>query len=189
MFKHSPKVMLALTSITTLLWPGSLKAEDIASPDGDVVVSFELQDGKAVYAAHFQGRPVLDWSELGVEFRDRPALVQDFTLTSVEHVSRKAEWEQPWGERRLVRDEFNGASFDLETATGEGLSIEFRVYDDGFGFRYHIPGEEGRAYIISDERTQFQFAENFQAWSSATPPNFVLIKAILLFLYQKLNWV
>ena len=165
MFTLPPKVMLALASITTFFWSGALRAEDISSPDGDVTVSFEVREGKAFYAARFHGKPVLDWSELGMEFRDRPALVDDFTLTDVEHVSRNFQWEQPWGERRLVRDAFNGASFALKTVSGESLAIEFRVYDDGFGFRYHIPGKAGQPYVISNERTQFHFAENFQAWS------------------------
>lgn len=165
MLKLPPKVALALASVTAFLWSAPVKAEEISSPDGDIVVSFEVRDGIAVYAASFQGQPVLDWSELGIEFRDRNPLIADFTLESTERASSNSQWEQPWGERRIVEDVYNGVNFELSSGNGDTLAIEFRVFDDGFGFRYHIPGEPDQPYIISDERTEFHFAENFRTWS------------------------
>lgn len=47
---------------------------------------------------------------------------------------------------------------------GRQLRIEFRVFDDGFGFRYILPGTPDERFVISDELTQFAFAQNYRAW-------------------------
>ena len=49
-------------------------------------------------------------------------------------------WEQPWGERRYVRNHCNEMRVTLrEQDRGSALDVVFRVFDDGVGFRYEFP--------------------------------------------------
>ena len=50
-------------------------------------------------------------------------------------------WEQPWGERRYVRNRYNElrAAPRREDGAGRRLDVVFRVFDDGVGFRYEFP--------------------------------------------------
>lgn len=77
-------------------------------------------------------------------------------------------WEQPWGERRFVRDQHNELMLALRER-GDGhrkIIVRFRLFDDGIGFRYEFPedGGWGAAVHIQDELTEFTVARPGTAW-------------------------
>jgi hypothetical protein len=76
-------------------------------------------------------------------------------------------WEQPWGERRFIRNHYNELRVAL-TETGapnRRLDMVFRLYDDGLGFRYEVPEQPGLKTVnIGPELTEFNLAENGTAW-------------------------
>ena len=48
-------------------------------------------------------------------------------------------WEPVWGEYDKVRDHFRELALHLEADNPDRkLTIRFRVFDDGLGFRYYI---------------------------------------------------
>lgn len=146
---------------------GPVKAQDwqsVHSPDGRLTIAFAVDQGEAVYRASFRGKPIIDRSLLGFRFKDAAPLVTGFTLLAVERSSRDETWEQPWGEQRLVRDHSNDLAVTLAAQDGRKLRIEFRVFDDGFGFRYTLPGSADQRFVINDELTQFAFAQNYRTW-------------------------
>jgi len=66
-----------------------------------------------------------------------------------------------------IRNNYNSASILLERKIGreKKLSIEFRVFDDGIGFRYVIPEQKNLdRFVITDEQTEFALAHDFNAW-------------------------
>ena len=44
------------------------------------------------------------------------------------------------------------------------MDIEFRVYDDGFGFRYIFPTQKTKTFTVTDELTQMAMAGDHTAW-------------------------
>ena len=44
------------------------------------------------------------------------------------------------------------------------MDIEFRVYDDGFGFRYIFPEQSTKQFTVTAEKTQFAMAGDHTAW-------------------------
>ncbi len=44
------------------------------------------------------------------------------------------------------------------------MDIEFRAYNDGFGFRYIFPEQTAKAFVIADEATQIAMAGDHTAW-------------------------
>ena len=73
-------------------------------------------------------------------------------ILSVTHSSHKETWETVWGESRLIEDNHN--SMIVHTAH---LDIEFRVFNDGVGFRYIFPDDLGE-FRIREELTEYKFA-------------------------------
>ena len=76
-------------------------------------------------------------------------------------------WEQPWGERRRVRNHYNEVVVQLGERSGAKRRFEvvFRAFDDGVGFRYRFPEQPGlREAIIDDELTEFAIAPTATAW-------------------------
>jgi alpha-glucosidase len=45
------------------------------------------------------------------------------------------------------------------------MVVRFRAFDDGIGFRYELPAQSSlREFVITDELTEFSFADNPLAW-------------------------
>ncbi|WP_246444149.1 glycoside hydrolase family 97 protein [Sphingomonas sediminicola] len=76
-------------------------------------------------------------------------------------------WEQPWGEYRSVRNHYNELTvrFDEKNWDKRRMTVVFRVYDDGVGFRYELPQQTKLGHAnIADELTEFAIAEPGEAW-------------------------
>ena len=137
----------------------------VTSPDGRITVDLAVDQGEAVYRARYDGKPILDRSRLGFRFKDAAAIDQGLTLIDSRPTALDRPWTQPWGERRQMREHYRGLVATLAAPDGRRLGVEFRVFDDGFGFRYTLPGLAAQSLVVTDERTEFHFAQNYRAWS------------------------
>ncbi len=171
------RLVLALVALLTIARPAVAQEwQSVASPDGKVAVEFAVQDGRVVYRATFKGKAVIDRSELGFKFKEQAALQSGLVQTKSSRLSVDKNWEQPWGERKIVRDAHNSLTVQLAESGGEkrSFAVEFRAYNDGFAFRYSLPGGGNmNRFIITDELTEFAFHENYRAWwIQSFRPNF-----------------
>ena len=120
----------------------------------------------AIFNAQANKAPLVDWSRLGFILADQPKLERNFVVSGVERRAFDDKWEQPWGERRFVRDHGNEMRVRFtETDHARSLVVVFRVFDDGVGFRYEFPDQASlREVNIVDELTEFAIAEPAMAW-------------------------
>lgn len=146
-------------------------AETVAtasSPDASITVVVDLDnDGRPSYAVTRKGKPLIASSRLGFLLTDAPKLERNFTLASQATSAFDETWDQPWGERKTIRNRYNELKVALKekTALGRQISVIFRVYDDGIGFRYAFPQQDAlRTANIAEELTEFNLAENGTAW-------------------------
>ena len=85
----------------------------VRSPDGKMTVTLRVSgEGRPEYSILRNGRTVIDWSRLGFILADAPKLERNFELARVEEKSFDETWEQPWGERRFVRNRCNEQRVD-----------------------------------------------------------------------------
>lgn len=139
----------------------------MTSPDGKIALNFWIDKGKPFYSVSKAGMPVIQSSLLGIVLEDEDTLSGNLTMVNTETNHSDETWEQPWGQKRVVRDNHNRFLFFLEEKDGlkRKLNIEFKVLDDGIGFRYIIPRQENvNELIVSDELTEFVLPDNFEAW-------------------------
>ncbi len=156
---------LALIGWATLV-QAAPQVASVESPGKVLKVSLVLDGGTARYRVERLGDTVVEDSKLGFALRDG-RLDRDFTLLGQQRRSVDDTWEQPWGERRLTRNDFNELTVQLAETTGSKrrLDVVFRVYDDGLGFRYVFPEQPNlREAIIDDELTEFAIAQDSTAW-------------------------
>ena len=147
---------------------GAETVAEIASPNGALVVTVMLDpDGRPGYAISRGGSTVITESRLGFILADAPKLERGFRLAGKEQRSTDETWEQPWGERRFVRDRYNELRVRLveKALPGRRLDVVFRAHDDGIGFRYEFPEQAALSQVaIVDELTEFAVAEPATAW-------------------------
>ena len=80
----------------------------VRSPDGALEFSVRIDRfGSARYSVDFRTERIIADSLLGMRFKDLPDFDRGLTLKAVEQSAHDSTWEQPWGERRTVRDHHN----------------------------------------------------------------------------------
>ncbi|MCF8306845.1 MAG: glycoside hydrolase family 97 protein [Ignavibacteriales bacterium] len=143
-----------------------LSAENISSPDGKITLEFLLQNGSPFYKVLYEGKTIISESALGYKFRNLPALESGFTVSSSKKISYDNTWQQVWGERKLIREKYNGLYMEIEQkVSGKTLGISFRIFNDGVAFRYFYPESNGDSEIlVSDELTEFRLGADHQCW-------------------------
>ena len=162
---------LRLGVLLALALPGFVHAEQVAqaaSPDGRIVVQLELNgEGRLAYRVLRDGKPVVADSRLGFIFRNGRQLLRNLQIEKQVARSSDSTWEQPWGERRYVRDHYNElrATFVEKDHDKRRFDMVFRVFDDGVGFRYDVPAQLKLAEAqIVQELTEIAIARPATAW-------------------------
>ncbi|HEX8669922.1 MAG TPA: glycoside hydrolase family 97 protein [Allosphingosinicella sp.] len=148
--------------------PAALNAVGIDSPAKVLRVEVSVTpDGRPQYAVFRLGQPIIAPSRLGFLFTDAPKIERNLAIARSSIRSADETWEQPWGERRYVRNNYNEVRVTLseKVAPGRRLDVVFRVYDDGVGFRYEFPDQAAlRDVNIAEELTEFAVADPATAW-------------------------
>ena len=148
------KIVVLLSGVLALAACGSHStSEPVAtSPDGRIKVSVQTEGGQLSYSISQDSESLIVPSKLGFELMGGNILGDNTEILSVTHSSHKETWETVWGESRLIEDNHN--SMIVHTAH---LDIEFRVFNDGVGFRYIFPDDLGE-FRIREELTEYKFA-------------------------------
>ena len=141
------------------------KNEMVTSPDGAVMVTVGVKDHRPFYTVDYQGRTLVAPSHLGFRLDDEE-LGANMTMGKVSRSSKDETWTQPWGENETARNHYNELTVDYREHTGRLMQVVFRVFNDGFGFRYNLPSQDKRKeYCIQDELTEITLAHDAKAWS------------------------
>ena len=163
--------------------------QTLKSPDGVLEMNFQLtSEGTPQYALNYDGKKVILPSDLGYELRgvlkaqkivynadgtiskeDRQptqSFYDGFAVESFETDTFDEVWEPVWGEEAQIRNNYNELLVNLvQPSTDRKMSIRFRLYNDGLGFRYEFPYQKNLNYfVIKEEMTQFALAGDHTAW-------------------------
>ena len=163
-FKIPALVLLAVLTAAAQTAPVALK-----SPDGALEISIATVRGQAVQAAGgqlayrvtFRGKPLIEWSNLGLLLEGAPALGPAVRIESSQPSSLDETWKSVQGKANPIRNHYNAVAVQtVETAAaGRRLTVEARAYDDGVAFRYVVPEQPSvKELRILNESTQFRFS-------------------------------
>ena len=166
----------AQTVVTATAPPTGQTVATASSPGGTLQVALSLNgEGRIHYSVSRGGRPVLAESQLGFLFTDAPQLLRDFQFVTSSQRSFDQTWEQPWGEWRRIRNTYTEltATFEEKLRLKRRITLVFRLFENGVGFRYEFPQQPNLTTArIAEEVTQFRIAEPGEAiWTPAFESN------------------
>lgn len=156
-------LLLAFTAVA--LCTACTPKTEVASPDGNIRLQLAVDHaGQLSYTVAVGGVGVFDPSALGFEAADAE-LARGFGVEKVTRASVDEEWTQPWGENKTNRSHYNEMAVRLRSDHDVRLTLRFRLFDDGLGFRYEyeVPGRD--SLLITDELTEFRFAADGDSWT------------------------
>ena len=141
-------------------------AVGITSPSGDIVLNVDVDaSGVPIYSVDYKGKNLVSDSRLGLT-ADETSFADGFRIESVDTVTVDRSWEPVWGEYSTVRDHFKELAVNLKADNPErALTLRFRVFDDGLGFRYELPVQKGPNYLtLRGENTQFNYTDDHKLY-------------------------
>jgi len=167
---------MRIDAILILFWSLSLisctqktaNITEVASPNNKIKLHFiQSLKGDLSYTVKYDNTIVIDTSCLGFKLRNQPALKDGFEIIKTNLGSFNETWQMQWGEQIDVENNYNQLTIELREvkAPNRKLNLEFKIYDDGLGFRYIFPEQENlKEVLIVDENTQFNLTEDYKVW-------------------------
>ena len=144
----------------------SPKQTEVTSPDGHIRLALTLDDnGRIAYQVNIGDTLFIKPSMLGFTAKDGVNLAEGFKVINTDFTTHDETWTQPWGENKNIRNHYNEMAVHLSDTTNTKLTLRFRIFDDGLGFRYEyeVPGAD--SILVTDELTAFNIAQDGISWS------------------------
>ena len=140
--------------------------ENISSPNQKNKITFELNKGVPTYFVSHSEKEVLSRSKLGFVFKNKDSLNSNFKLISVKETTFDENWDQVWGEKKTIRNNYNQLSILLQEKNDNRrkIEIQFRAFNDGIALRYKYPQQQKDSLVIMDELTSFNIKNDGDAW-------------------------
>ncbi|MBO6201479.1 MAG: glycoside hydrolase family 97 protein [Chryseobacterium sp.] len=160
-------LFVLLLGFSPLAIAQTLKNNTVKSPDGKIVLEVGLDRSKIYYKVSKEGKSILNPSFLGFDLNDG-SLKDNLSVKNISHSKFDETWKQHWGEEIEVRNHYNEMKVLVKdnSKLSREFIIDFKVYDDGFGFRYEFPKQKNlNEFVIMDELTEFNFPEDHKTWS------------------------
>ena len=132
----------------------------VSSPNGKIVFDLSTDNlGRLNYSLTKSGSTILDKSRLGFIFGNAEPFDVGLSVRKMRVGSVDQIWEQPWGERRFIRDHNNEMLVQVTDGSRQ-MNLRIKVFDDGVGFRYEFPENfHNGNLLVTDELTQFNLAD------------------------------
>lgn len=158
-------VCLLLLAATAM---AQTKPYQLRSPNGKIVVNIALNAEKGLtYSMSYQNQPVVLDSRFGIKVNGEN-WEQNIAIKTIAASAIDTIWQPIYGERSIVKDQYNESIFYLNKADNKNkqLNIQVRVYNQGLAFKYRIPELDngGPLIKITGESTEYQFPDSTKAW-------------------------
>lgn len=165
MNKLGLSLVIFVSSCSTAV--SSAKDVLVSSPDGAVTVTVGVKNSQPYYTMNYHSKIIVPPSHLGFQV-DSSYIGNHVKMVGKHYATNDETWVQVWGEDEQVRNHYNELTVDFQEQTGEKrkMNVQFRVFNDGIGFRYILPERnKGERYCVQEELTEIALAHDAKAWS------------------------
>lgn len=131
------KTILWIVSLLLVICGCTPKPTEVVSPDGHIRLQFALDDhNRMTYRIDVDDTAFVAPSALGFLAGKGVNLSEGMKVVGTEFSAADETWTQPWGENKSIRNHYNEMAVCLSDEADTKLTLRFRVFDDGVGFRY-----------------------------------------------------
>ncbi len=139
------------------------------SPDERIRVSVNLPaDDSLTYRVDYRMDtgyvPIIEPSRLGLVRSDGDFSEQLGALTPSETTSGTESYTLTTGKQREHHASYREKTYTVETSDGRTMTVRFRVFNDGLGFRYEFGEGPEDSLLVQDELTTFNLPTEGEKW-------------------------
>ncbi|MEF8788200.1 MAG: glycoside hydrolase family 97 catalytic domain-containing protein [Planctomycetota bacterium] len=164
MKRRSIWLAVALMVVTTAVCFGDMK-----SPDGDLHAELSVQGGKLHYSLRHGDTQVLDDSRLGITV-DGQKLGSNVEDVEVSLAASARRTYPTGGEHSTASSRYREYSVTATRDGGPDLQMDFRLFNDGAAYRYHVPGSA--EHTVKGEASAWNIAADASMWFQTGTKNY-----------------
>lgn len=135
----------------------------ISSPNGRIVFWFNVTKAAPTYRVTFNGKPLVNDSELSLVFEENGVFGPNLTANRPTVRLIDETYELVVGKVKTARNHCREVIIPLVEKTGaqRQVNVVVHVFDDGVAFRYAFPKQPNwSSYTLTDENTTFRLAQD-----------------------------
>lgn len=141
---------------------------NLLSPDKDLGVYVSNQQTASSFLVTYKGDTLVQPSSLGLQLMDAD-FTENVSISGASEKSFDETWTTINGKQLSVRNHYNEYTLKVEKLddTKQFYHIIFRIYNDGFAYRYSFPEEAVHdSLVINKELTNINFKNDFTYWAT-----------------------
>ncbi len=151
--KHYSSIFIIAATIIL----AACSTSEVYSPDNCLLLQFSIDNsGIPHYMLTKNGDTLLLPSRLGFDNHT-------YTLKKTEHSKFNETWETTWGEEQFIKNQYRELAVSLLDEENNPVVIRFRIFNDGFAFRYEFGGNN-EPFEIYKENTEYSFTDDPELW-------------------------
>ncbi len=162
------KICLTVTMLLAGLFSGTYaKNFSLQSPNKKVQLEIINKGNVSSISASYNGKKLIKQSVFGLHVNTFD-FTKDVTYTVISQNKVDETWNTINGKERTVRNYYNEYIIQVSKVDNpkQFHEIVFRLYDDGFAYRYNFPASAVTGkMLIESELTEFAFASDFTYWA------------------------
>ncbi len=159
--------VVAIFTLCLLLSCSERSSFQLQSPDGDIHLNISDENNTCTFSVVENGDTIIKKSPLGLAFND-VNYIENVSLSNYTKSTFDETWITVNGKQPTVRNHYNECTFNVVKTDNQDsyYQITFRVYDDGFAYRYSfVSGIDGGHVNIEEELTKLNFDGDFTYWA------------------------
>ncbi len=157
------KISLALALFTYTNFLFAQKKINVLSPNQQLSFFFAVVGSQPEYSVAYKNKVLVAHSSLGLTFIGNDFFGNDIKTGQVKLTDGIEAYTLPEGKTSKVLDAYREAIIPMQENKGDKrlINLRVRVFDDGIGFRYELPGQNAwQSYTLTDENTTFNLTGN-----------------------------
>lgn len=140
----------------------------LLSPDKDLDIYISNRNNTCSFLVTYNGDTLVQPSALGLKVMETN-FTKNVSLSGFSKKEVDETWKTINGKQSSVRNHYNEYTFKVETVDDpqQFYNIIFRLYDDGFAYRYSFRKEAVRDnLLINKELTTINFNQDYTYWAT-----------------------
>ena len=168
-------ILLSFLLLLSLTLSAKEKTYTLASPDGRLTASVQVEQGGMSYAILYDDHFLTPTTIIGLRYEQGGKTYDKMTVRKVSRRTIDETIASPFSRQATMRNHCNEMTLHLK----EGLSVVFRAYNEGMAYRYVWEGEQGKvfnevaSYYLQADSATVPYVSQFDSTAFGSEP-FVL---------------
>lgn len=150
------KLLLSTALVLTMFCTGGAKIYKVASPNGNLSISFDVEPAGITYSAAWQDSVLIAPSGIALQLLDGTTLGPNAKVVSAKQSSHSETISAPYYRQSSFVSEYNSLLLQMKG----NWALEARAYNDGVAYRF-VSTMKGDSLKVKNEIAEFNFLRDY----------------------------